>query len=198
MKIITKIALITSLSTFAYSEVTICFKKNHSDISTLESVKLDGGKCLGVNSQNEMLKQGWTLQNFNIKEGDYLYIFKKDDKNLNVTNKQSIESIVEKKIEEKKTEDLTKTLKIEKEKSFSLGKKTYLSKCSSCHGIKANKKVGNSAVLNNMSLDDFLDSLKGYKIGSYDLGNASEMKPYAVGFSSYEMKGIYEYIKNIK
>ena len=198
MKIITKLAIITSFTTFAYSEVTICFKKNHQDISTLDSVKLDGGKCLGTNSQSEMLKQGWILDNFNIKNGDYLFIFKTDDKNMTMTNKESIEAIVEKKIKKDKTEEIKNTLKIEKEKSTSLGKRTYLKKCSSCHGLKADKKVGNSALLNSMSLDNFLDSIKGYKIGSYDLGNSSEMKPYAVGFSSYEMKNVYEYIQSIK
>ena len=198
MKIITKLAIITSFTTFAYSEVTICFKKNHQDISTLDSVKLDGGKCLGTNSQSEMLKQGWILDNFNIKNGDYLFIFKTDDKNMTMTNKESIEAIVEKKIKKDKTEEIENTLKIEKEKSTSLGKRTYLKKCSSCHGLKADKKVGNSALLNSMSLDNFLDSIKGYKIGSYDLGNSSEMKPYAVGFSSYEMKNVYEYIQSIK
>lgn len=198
MRIITKMALIVSFTTFAYSEVTICFKKNHMDVSTLESVKLDGGKCLGANSQSEMLKQGWILDNFNIKNGDYLYVFKKDDKSLSTTSKQSIEDIVEKKIEKKKSEDIANTLKIQKEKSSSLGKRTYLNKCSTCHGIKADKKVGNSALLNSISLEDFEYSIKGYRIGSYDLGNGSEMKPYAVGFSSYEMKNVYEYIQSIK
>lgn len=198
MKIFTKLAIITSLTTLAYSEVTICFKKNHTDISTLDSVKLDGGKCSGTSSQSEMLKRGWILDNFNIKNGDYLFIFKKDEKELSITSKESIESIVEKKIEKKKSEDIAKTLKVEKEKSFALGEKTYLKKCSSCHGIKGDKKAGNSALLNSMTLDDFLYSLKGYRIGSYDLGSSSEMKPYAVGFSSFEMKNVYEYIKSIK
>jgi cytochrome c553 len=198
MKIITKLAIITSLTTLAYSEVTICFKKNHSDISTLDSVKLDGGKCLGTNSQNEMLKRGWILDNFNMKNGDYLFVFKKNENDLNITSKESIEAIIEKKIKKDKNDEIANTLKIEKEKSTSLGERTYLKKCASCHGLKADEKAGNSALLNSMSLDDFLDSLKGYKIGSYNLGNSSEMKPYAVGFSSYEMKNVYEYIQSIK
>jgi cytochrome c553 len=201
MRIITKIALIASFTTFAYSEVTICFKKNHSDVTTLESVNLSGGKCLGSNSQSDMLKKGWKLDNFNIKNGDYLFVFKKDDNATPVTNSKLIEDIVDKKIgkiEKKKSDIIAKNIKIEKEKSFSLGKNTYIKKCSSCHGINADKKAGNSALLNSMTLDDFLDSLKGYKVGSYSLGNSSEMKPYAVGFSSYEMKNVYEYIKNIK
>jgi cytochrome c553 len=201
MRIITKMALIASFTTFAYSEVTICFKKNHTDISTLESVKLSGGKCLDSNSQSDMLKKGWKLDNFNIRNGGYLFVFKKNDNNLPLANTQVIEDIVDKKIgkiEKKKSDDIAKTIKIKKDKSFSLGKRTYVKKCSSCHGLNADKKAGNSAILSSMTLDDFLDSLKGYKVGSYSLGNSAEMKPYAVGFSSYEMKNVFEYIKSLK
>lgn len=203
MKLITKITLLASVSTLAFSEVSICFKKNHQDFSTLESVKLDGGKCMGNKSQNDMLQNGWKLDSFDSKNGDYLYIFKKDENIVNstsVVSVQSVESIVDKKIqklEKKKTEDIAKKEIIKKEESISIGKNIYNTKCSSCHGINANKKIGNSALLNTMNLDDFLYSLKGYKLGSYNLGDSNEMKPYAVGFSSNEMKDVFKYIKSI-
>jgi cytochrome c553 len=200
MRIITKIAILTSFTTFGFCEMTICFKKNHQDFSTLESVNLDGGKCLGSNSQNDMLQKGWNLDSFSTKNGDYLYVFNQSENSVKNTSLKSIEEIVDKKIEKnekRKIKEVQKIVKDKKIESLNYGKKLYVNKCSTCHGTIGNIKVGNSASLQTLSLEDIQSAMKGYKLGSYNLGTASEMRPYSIGYTKSDIKNIFDYLKSM-
>jgi hypothetical protein len=64
---------------------TICFKKSITDISSIESIKLDGGECKANYSLNEMKNQGFKVIDINVKEKnnklDVVYILKKQQIN---------------------------------------------------------------------------------------------------------------------
>ncbi|MFA9373372.1 MAG: cytochrome c [Poseidonibacter sp.] len=197
MKVFTKIVILTTFSTFAFSDITMCFKKNHEDISTIENVKLNGGLCEGVKSQKDMLKDGWKIQNVKIKKDDYLYVFEKQNTVLKQNTKESLKSEILTEIEDKKQKEIELNKKEIKLQEYAKGEKIYKNKCSSCHGIKAEKELYNLKPLNSISLEDFQDAIKGYKIGSYNLGNAQEMRPYAIGNTAKDIDNIYKYILKI-
>lgn len=48
------------------AEVTLCFKKNHQDIATIENIKLEGGECNSKNTVNDMKKIGWIITDIKI------------------------------------------------------------------------------------------------------------------------------------
>jgi len=197
MRIVGNILLISSLSTLAFSEVTICYKKNHSDISTIENIKLDGGVCSGNKSKVNMLEDNWELKDLHIKNNDYLFVFKKDEIKLNKSTTKDIESNILARIESKKQEEIKLTKEKVITKKFNIGKTLYTKKCSSCHGIKAEIKVGNSTALNSIELKHFQKAMNGYKLGSYNLGNGSQMRAYSIGYTSSDIKNIYAYIKKV-
>ncbi|MDC0933802.1 cytochrome c, partial [Arcobacteraceae bacterium] len=99
---------------------------------------------------------------------------------------------IEKKKEEEKIKIATKIKEEEKGKTF------YLNKCASCHGLNGELKVGNATSLRELSLEKFQDAIRGYKIGSYNLGDGSEMRPYSMGVSSSDVKAIHKYFQQVK
>ena len=197
MRIFTKIVLLSTFSTFAFSDITMCFKKNHEDISTIEDVKLNGGLCEGLKSQKDMQKDGWKIKNVKIKQDDYLYVFEKENIVLKNNTKESLKSEILTELEDKKQKEIELTKKEIDLQEHEIGEKIYVNKCSSCHGLKAELKPYNSMALNSISLENFQDAIKGYKIGSYNLGNAQEMKPYAIGYTAKDIDIIYNYILKI-
>lgn len=77
-----KISLTTLCCASILSASTVmCFKKNHFDPSTIETISLDGGKCNGKLSVTDMKKDGYEVQDIKISSGDmgmnYIYIFNK-------------------------------------------------------------------------------------------------------------------------
>jgi len=204
MKNIAKLVALTTLSTFAFADMTICFTKNLEDISRIEKVKLDGGLCDSVRNQKDMIRDGWKVDNVKITNNDYLFVFKKDvsnaEKNTVILKKETKESLkaeIIDELENKKQKEIEVAKKEVKLQEYEKGAKIYQNKCASCHGTNGEKKVAYSTPLNSISLDHFEDAISGYKIGSYDLGNASEMRPYAVGYTSSDIENIYKYIKKI-
>jgi len=73
--------LITSLATAIVAQTTMCFKKDWQDPSTIEATAMSGGKCAGVNSIEQMKKNGWSIDDIKISSGknglDFMYILKK-------------------------------------------------------------------------------------------------------------------------
>lgn len=199
MRIVGNILLLSCVSTLAFSEVSICYKKNHSDISTIENIKLDGGACAGNKSQIDMQKDGWKFENLQIKDDGYLFIFKKEKEvaSLSKNDSKDLESKILAKIESKKQEEIKITKEKVIAKRFDTGKTLYTKKCSSCHGQKGEISVGNSKALNSIDLEHFQKAMKGYKIGSYSLGNGSQMRDYSIGYTSSDIKNIDAYIKKI-
>lgn len=198
MKFFTKLSLLLSLSVSAFAQETICFKKNFTHIKTLDSVKLDGGVCSGIKSQTDMINQGWEIKNIEIKNDYFLFIFKKAHSNKqDIKSISSIKSEIIKEINDKKDKEIYNTKKLLDLKKHTIGKKFYLKKCASCHGSKGETPIPNSRDLNKMSLDQLKSAINAYRLGSYDLGNSIEMRPYSLGVTSSDIKNIYRYLKDV-
>ena len=58
MNLIKPFSLLTFLITSSFAQTTMCYKQNHSDFSTIESINLDGGLCNGNKSLKDMKKDG--------------------------------------------------------------------------------------------------------------------------------------------
>jgi len=186
--------------TILNAQTTMCFKENHKSMSTIETVKLDGGLCQGQNSVQDMHKNGWTTDDIKINNSNYIYIFKKSTALVSDIDMDALEQkVVEKlqKAEEEKKKVSKEKLKIGK---LTAGKKTYINKCQLCHGPKGMKRAENtSRPIGSFSLDQFIVTMRGYKNGDKDFyrGRAMMMKPYADTTDSNEIKNIYVYLKNI-
>lgn len=61
---------------------TMCFMENWSSPSTIEQVKMNGGKCKGEKSIEDLKKEGWDIDDIITKETDkgisYMYIMQKN------------------------------------------------------------------------------------------------------------------------
>ena len=197
MNNLSKIVLLVTITTAGFSDVTVCFKKNLQDMTKIEETKLNGGLCKGERSQNEMINNGWKLNNLKITNNDYLFVFKKDELPIKEETKSSLKKEIIVELENKKKKEKEITKKEIKDKKYKKGESIYTNKCSSCHGIKGETKILNTTSLNLIELERFKTAIKAYKIGSYNLGNASEMKPYSIGYTSSDVEAIYEYINRI-
>jgi len=60
-----------------FAQTTICHKKEWTKPSTIESISLDGGKCEGTFSLNQMKNKGWFVKDIKINTSsqglDYIY-----------------------------------------------------------------------------------------------------------------------------
>ena len=194
---LSKIVLLSTFTTLGFSELTICFKKDLQDLTRIEETKLNGGLCKGDKSQKDMIMNGWKLDNFKITENDYLFVFKKDELLMNEETKSSLKKEIIVELENKNKKELEISKKEIKKNSYKKGEDIYTKKCSSCHGTKGEIKILNTKRLNVISLEQFKTAMKGYKIGSYNLGNGSEMKAYSLAYTSNDIEDIYEYLNKI-
>jgi len=204
MRIITKTLILVSLSVVSLAEETMCFKKNHTNLETIEVVKLDGGLCSGKSSKIDMQKNGWYVKSIEMKNDYYIYIFKKEIKQEKRSKSKTDNNLMDKlktEIIAEINNEKQKEIKVLEEKKkigeYEKGEKYYLKKCASCHGNKGEEKIGNTTALKEISLEGFKDAMRGYKIGSYNLGNSSEMRPYSIGVSTSDIKAIHLYLKKI-
>ena len=212
MKLITKTLMFMGLSTLAFSQETMCFKKNHTNLETIETVKLDGGLCSGQNSKMDMQKKGWYVKNIQMKNDYYVYIFKKVEekqtealvskkqmvlKNENIS-KEKLKQEIMSEIKVEKAKEIKKQKVAAKVKEYEKGKEFYMKKCADCHGLNGEKEAGYAKALNTLSKDDFKSAINGYRTGSYNLGTAFEMKPYSVGVTTSDIDAIYNYLQKNK
>ncbi|MCG3718456.1 hypothetical protein L5F50_04635, partial [Aliarcobacter butzleri] len=76
--ILSSILLLGTTSILA--DTTMCFKENHSSMSTIENIPLNGGACAGKFSVNDMKKQGWAVDDIKISQTptgmNFIYILK--------------------------------------------------------------------------------------------------------------------------
>ena len=181
--------------TSALAETTMCFKENHSDFSTIEKVKLDGGLCASAKSVMDMKKEGWSVDDIKISGSNYIYIFKKQT-TLNTVNLAEIERKVLEKLEVRKKEEREAAKReMRMQKSLS-GQKIYKSKCANCHGEKGEEPYGTSRAINKLNLDDFLITIRDYGLGEYDRGQAFVMTPYSI--PQNDAKNVYIYLQSLK
>ena len=201
--ILSTILLLSSTSLLA--ETTMCFKENASMI-TIESTPLNGGACNGKYTVNDMKAKGWSVDDIKISQTtngmNFIYILKTAS-SIQATpviagNQADMEARIIEKLEKKKVEE--QKAKVEKElKDAQIdAQKIYTSKCQTCHGENGEKKAYNSSrPLKDLSLEDMEESIKDYKNGTKNSGNATIMAPYASFVDYKEIKGIHAYINKI-
>jgi cytochrome c553 len=70
-------------------------------------------------------------------------------------------------------------------------------KCAACHGANGEKKaLGKSKVIKEMSKEDIVASLNGYKDGSYGGAMKALMKGQVASMSAADAEAIADYIKS--
>ena len=196
--------IMLSLSSLLLAESTMCFKKDITDPSIVETTPLDGGKCLGIKTLTQMKKDGWILDDMKIsssKENDgmnYIFILKKNSSTITpivAINKNNLKASLLEIEKEKKAKQKANKLN----KSLANGKKIYTSDCASCHGEKASKEAYNtSRALNTLSLEDMQVAIRDYTLNTKDNGMAIVMQPYANGLTTKDVEDIYKYIQTLK
>lgn len=204
MKLLTSITLTSVISlTAVFAQTTMCFKENHSSMSTIESTALDGGVCASTKSVQDMKKEGWSVSDINVEKGkngtNYIYIFKKDEIiNGTALNEDELEQRILKRLEERKKVEVEMKKQKALQRMSQSGKRLYINKCQSCHGEKAEKIDGPSRALVNLDLAEFQTTIRDYVLGQYDRGQAMRMTPYANLMDSNDIKNVYSYIQSFK
>ena len=193
-------------STSLLADTTMCFKENHKSMSTIENTPLDGGICAGKYTVNDMKTKGWNVDDIKISQNttgmNFIYILKTANNTAAtsnfVGNQAQMEANILAKLEKKKVEE--EKVKVEKEleeASIDAGK-IYTSKCQTCHGTNGEKKAYNTGrPLKDLSYADMQESIKDYKSGNKNSGNANIMVPYANFVDYKELKGIHGYLNKI-
>ena len=202
--ILSSIMLLSSISLVA--DTTMCFKENHKSMSTIENTPLEGGACAGKNSITDMKTKGWSVDDIKISQTatgmNFIYILKTAS-TAQITpavagSQADMEARIVEKLEKKKVEE--EKAKVEKElKEASIdAEKIYISKCQTCHGATGEKKAYNSSrPLKHLTYEEMQESIKDYKTGNSNSGNASIMAPYASFIDYKEIKGLHSYLAKI-
>ncbi|MFA7083421.1 MAG: cytochrome c [Arcobacteraceae bacterium] len=197
---ITLCILISSL-TYANAETTMCFKQGHSDLTTIENAKLDGGMCASLKSSNDMKKLGWVIEDIKMTPTnfgtDFIYVFKKQTSSENLSE----EALMDKLYQRIETEKVAKE-EAQKEALLAAnskaGEKLYVSKCVICHGQKGELKAkGVSRPINLLDHNEFQESIRNYNVGNTEGVMAIVMKPYANLMDYNDVKNVYTYLKSL-
>ena len=200
-----KSLLVLSTVSLLSAETTMCFKKNHFDPTTIETIPLQGGKCEGVFSVKDMKEQGYTVSDIKISDGEsglnYIYVFQKEDMlNSAIINgrpmgKEELRSY----LKEINREEQMKKLKEEKEGNIKEGKAFYEAHCVECHGQKGELNAyGTSKPLKNMTFEQMSRAINDYEYNDRMGSNAFVMKQYVGIITDDRLKNISAYLKNIK
>jgi len=194
---------VLSVASLLSASTTMCYKKDHLDPSTIENIPLDGGKCAGKLSVNQMKKNGYILDSMKLQNGtdglNYIYIFEKKTAKIEQSNINSLtDAQLTARIEKiQKTKELQKVAEIEAS-AFDDGKNIYESTCKRCHGDGTVSAYNTAKPLKELSLEDMQTSIRDYTNGTKDNGMAMLMMPYANMITKKEVAGIFEYLKTIK
>ncbi|MGB3752078.1 MAG: c-type cytochrome [Arcobacteraceae bacterium] len=185
------------------ASTTMCYKKEHLDPSTIETIALDGGVCAGEKSVGDMKKNGYIIESLKLQNEtsgmSYIYVFKKQNEikkevvTSGITDEQltaRLEAISKKK-EIKKVEEETVS-------SLENGENIYTSTCKSCHGDGSIRAYSTARPLNDLSLEDMEISMRDYANGSKDNGMAILMTPYVNLVTNEDLKSIYTYLQTLK
>ena len=193
------------------ASATMCYKKEHLDPSTIETVTLNGGECNGTLSVVDMKKNGYVIDSMKIQNGvkgfNYIYVFQKNTPNQQLTNQivapTNLATISDAQLTARieKIQKAKEIKKVEEEKISHLenGKNIYTTSCTQCHGLKA-EKYAHPAIksLNSLSFDEFKKSIRDYVNDDKDNGMAIIMRPYADSLISNDIEDVYNYIQTIK
>ena len=203
--ILSSILLLSASSIFA--DTTMCFKENHQSMSTIENTPLDGGLCAGKNTIADMKAKGWNVDDIKISQTpngtNFIYILKTpvtqavSSSNFS-GNQADMEARILEKLEKKKEAE-KKAIEVKAIQDAAInGEKTYVNKCQSCHGANGEKNAYNtSRPLKDLSIEDMTVSIRDYKLGNKNSGNAVIMTPYANYLNENDIKGIHSYLQKI-
>jgi len=186
---------------------TMCYKKDHLDPSTIESIALDGGKCDGKLSVQDMQKEGYEIDSMKLQDGqsgfNYIYVFTNNTKTsvpvstavaaVALTDEQltaRLEKIQKK--QEKKVEEEKQISSLEE------ATKLYNTTCKRCHGNGSIRAYNSAEPLNSLSLEDMQLAIRDYTNGTKDNGMAILMTPYANTITKKDVEGIYNYLQTLK
>jgi len=189
------------------ASATMCYKKEHLDPSTIESIALSGGECKDKLSVNDMKKNGYQIDSMKIQNGktgfNYIYVFQKETKNAitapavtlssSLTDEEltaRIEKIQKKKVEQKKKEEIISSVKS--------AENLYNTTCKRCHGDGTIRAYNLARPLKELSLEDMQISMRDYSNGTKDNGMAILMQPYSNLVTKKDIDGIYNYLKTLK
>ena len=203
--ILSSILLLSASSIFA--DTTMCFKENHQSMSTIETTPLDGGLCAGKNTITDMKAKGWNVDDIKISQTtngmNFIYILKTPVSQMATQsnfsgNQADMEARIMDKLEKKKEAE-KKAIEVKAIQDAAInGEKTYVNKCQSCHGTNGEKNAYNtSRPLKDLSIEDMTVSIRDYKLGNKNSGNAVIMTPYANYVNENDIKGIYSYLQKI-
>ena len=203
--ILSSILLLSASSIFA--DTTMCFKENHQSMSTIENTPLDGGLCMGKNTIADMKAKGWNVDDIKISQTangmNFIYILKTPVSQMATQsnfsgNQADMEARIMDKLEKKKEAE-KKAIEVKAIQDAAInGEKTYVNKCQSCHGTNGEKNAYNtSRPLKDLSIEDMTVSIRDYKLGNKNSGNAVIMTPYANYVNENDIKGIYSYLQKI-
>jgi cytochrome c553 len=194
---------VLSVASLLSASTTMCYKKDHMDPSTIETIALDGGKCAGKLSVTQMKKDGYVVDSMKLQNGtdglNYIYIFEKKSLKTEaidtaVLTDAQLSARIENIQNKKKLQKVAET----KASAFDEGKKIYESTCKRCHGDGTVSAYNTARPLKELSLEEMELSIQNYKNGTKDNGMAILMRPYAGIVTLEETKGIFEYLKTLK
>ena len=197
-----KTLLLASSAALLSASTTMCFKKEHIDPSTIDTVKLEGGECGGKLSSQDMQRLGYTVGDIKISSGEtglnYIYIFKKDEPLATVTTDGKMiltkEDLKAKFLE---LQDEQKAEQKEKERisNLALGKDIYENVCRKCHGDGTTRAYGVATPLAELSETQIITAFAEYRFNQKDNGMAMIMKPYVSRYNESDLKAISAYIQ---
>lgn len=199
-----KAFILASSALLLNAATTMCYKKNHFDPDTIETIPLKGGKCDGVFSVEKMKELGYTVKDIKISDGDsglnYMYILEKED----IMDKAFIEGKAMSKEDLKAyINEIKQEEEIQKEKemiqaNLEEGEQLYIQHCQECHGKKAETPAYNTRPLINMSKIDIEVAMRDYDINESKSPYALLMKPYATIVNESQLENIIAYIQTLK
>jgi mono/diheme cytochrome c family protein len=197
------ILLLITIFSFGFSNTTLCFKNGHADFATIEEQKFDGGECKGENSINEMKTKGWEVSDIKMLQSgegfNFVYILKQ---NSNTTATSAAPLPVVATSGEIDYDKVAQAMK-KKEDNDKLGsqleegERLYKKNCQECHGVDGNTVYKTSRALMTLTLEESLETIRGYTWNEYDRGMAVIMKPYADLTTPDRMTSIYKYLEKI-
>ncbi|CAM3563478.1 c-type cytochrome [Arcobacter aquimarinus] len=195
-------------ATSIFAQTTMCFKENHSSMSTIENIALNGGACDGKYSVNDMKKKGWIVDDIKISQSangmNFIYILKTPTAITpiiagNVSgNTEDMEARILAKLEEKKVAQEKAKVEEELKEAAIDAQNIYTNKCQSCHGINGEKSISGSRALKNLTVEEMDESIKDYKLGRVDRMSAITTAPiHTNNLDTKTIKGIYHYLNNL-
>lgn len=201
--ILSSILLLGTTSILA--DTTMCFKENHSSMSTIENIPLNGGACAGKFSVNDMKKQGWAVDDIKISQTptgmNFIYILKTPTAQQFGTtqfvgNQAQMEANILAKLEQKKQAEEKAKIEKEVQEAKVDAQKIYVNQCQTCHGAKG-EVVKAGVALNSLSVEDMQSSLKDYELGRNGKESSLNAAIHTSNLNSKTIKGIYAYLKDL-